>query len=115
MGVEIDEKFNWEKHIETICKKAGAGIGAIRRVRLLYLRIRSIQPYFDYCYPLCDDCGKLLKDKLQKFQPRAARVITGAPYEIRSADVLETRITIAIGSLSSYPHNLDVSSSLMVN
>ena len=38
--------------------------------------------------------GKLrnivLKDKLQKCQSRAARVITGATYDIRSADVLET-------------------------
>ena len=32
MGVEIDEKLNWEKHVETICKKASAAIGAIRLV-----------------------------------------------------------------------------------
>ena len=30
------------------------------------------------------------KDKLQKFQSLAARVITGATYEIWCADVLET-------------------------
>ncbi len=30
-----------------------------------------------------------LKDKLQKFQNRAARVITGATYDIRSSDILE--------------------------
>ena len=85
------------KNIETICKKAGAGIGAIRSVRFLYLRIRRIlykslciQPYFDYCSPLRDDCGKSFKNKLQKFQSHAARVITGATYEIWCADVLET-------------------------
>ena len=33
---------------------------------------------------------KIVEDKLQKFQFRAARVITGATYNIRSADVLET-------------------------
>ena len=27
-----------------------------------------IQPYFDYCSPLWDTCGKTLQDKLQKFQ-----------------------------------------------
>ena len=31
LGVLIDENLSWEKHIETICKKAGAGIGALRR------------------------------------------------------------------------------------
>ena len=47
-----------------------------------------MQPYFDYCSPLWDTCGKLLRDKLQRFQSRAARVLTGANYDTRSADLL---------------------------
>ncbi len=47
-----------------------------------------VQPYFDYCSPLWDTCGKLLRDKLQRFQSRAARVLTGANYDTRSADLL---------------------------
>ena len=43
----------------------------------------------DYCSPLWDNCNKTLKDKLQKYQNRAARIIAGASYEIRSADVLQ--------------------------
>jgi hypothetical protein len=38
------------------------------------------QPYFDYCNPLWDNCGIGLKDRLQKFKNRAARVISGATY-----------------------------------
>ena len=49
-----------------------------------------VQPYFDYCSPLWDNCGKSLKEKLQRFQSRAARVLTGASYDIRPADLLET-------------------------
>ena len=30
------------------------------------------------------------KDKLQRFQSRAARVLTGAKYDIRSADIIQT-------------------------
>ena len=96
MGVLIDEKLSWEKHIERICKKAGAGIGALRRAKpfvpadtLQVLYKALVQPYFDYCSPQWGICGKLLKDTLQKFQSRAAKVITGATYDIRSADVLE--------------------------
>ena len=48
-----------------------------------------IQPYFDYCSPLWDSCNKTLKDKLQKYQNRAERIIAGASYEIRSAEVLQ--------------------------
>ena len=47
-------------------------------------------PYFDYCSPLWDTCSKGLQDKLQKFQNRAARVISGVNYETRSSDVLES-------------------------
>ena len=36
--------------------------------------------------------GKLLKDKLQKLQNRAARVISGAEYDIRSADDVLDRL-----------------------
>ena len=61
--------------IETICKNAGVGIGAITRVKpfvpadTLQPTFKAlVQPYFDYCSPLWDNCGKLLKDKLQKLQ-----------------------------------------------
>ncbi len=35
-------------------------------------------------------CGIGLKDRLQKFQNRAARVISGATYDVRSVDLLES-------------------------
>ena len=89
------KKLSREKHIETICEKASAGIGTIRRVNpyvpvdILQTIYKVLVPhYFDYCSPLCDNC-KLLQDKLQKFQSRVARVITGPGYDIRSIDVLD--------------------------
>ena len=51
-----------------------------------------VQPYFDYCSPLWDNCGMGLKDRLQKYQNRAARVIAGASYDIRSSVLLENLI-----------------------
>ena len=33
---------------------------------------------------------KLLKDKIQRFQSCAARVLTGASYDIRSADLIDS-------------------------
>jgi hypothetical protein len=71
--------------------------------------------YFDYCSPRWDNCGNasttrlraispgnnktkenrgiarsLINDRLQKFQNRAARVISGATYDVRSVDLLES-------------------------
>ena len=78
--------------------KVSAGIGIMRRIKP-YVPSKTLQdifnglvmPYFDYCSPLWDTCGKGLQDKLQKFQNRAARVISGVNYaETRSSDVLES-------------------------
>ena len=33
LGVQIDEKLRWDSHIDMICKKANAGIGAMRRIK----------------------------------------------------------------------------------
>ena len=80
-----------------ICKKASTGIGAMRRIKpfvpvdtLEKVYKSLVQPYFEYCSPLWDNCGKLVKEKLQTFQSRAARVLTGANYDIRSADIIQT-------------------------
>ena len=46
-----------------------------------------VQPYFEYCSPLWDTCGNLLKDKLQRFQSCASRAsLRGDSYDFRSAD-----------------------------
>ena len=96
--VDLDEKLSWEKHIEKICGKVSVEIGAVRRIKpfvppvnLQTIYKTLVQPYFDsYCSPLWDNCGKVLQDKLQKFQNRTARIIIGASYDVRSADVLDT-------------------------
>ena len=97
LGVQIDEKLSWDSHIDMICKKASAGIGAMRRIKpfvpvntLEKVYKSLVQPYFEYCSPLWNNCGKLLIDKLQRFQSRAARVLTGASYDIRSSDIIKT-------------------------
>ena len=89
LGMDIDEKLTWDAHIDSICSKVSAGIRAMKRIKpfvppatLQTIYKALIQPYFDYCSPLWDTCGKTLQDKLQKFQSRAARVITGARYDI---------------------------------
>ena len=40
--------------------------------------------------PLWGNCSAYLKEKLQGFQNRAGRIISGANYEINSADALES-------------------------
>jgi len=72
--VQIDEKLTWDRHIDMIVRKLVRGIGAMRSNRpfvplnsLEKLYKSLVKPYFDYCSPLRDNCGKLLnyKDKRQ--------------------------------------------------
>ena len=72
----------------------GCGIRILKRIRpfvgLEHLKnvYRSIvEPYFTYCCIVWDSIGETLVDSLQKFQNRAARVITGASYSKHSADI----------------------------
>ena len=92
LGVHMDEKLSWDCHVDTICKKVSAGIGAMRCIKN-FVPVASletvykglVQPYFEYCTPLWDTCGKLLNNKLQRFQSRAAIVLKGASYDARSS------------------------------
>ena len=60
------------------------------------------QPYFDYCNSLWYNCGGGLKDKLQRLQNRAARVITGSTFDIRSDDVLNMLVWKSFDQRGNY-------------
>ena len=90
-----NRKFDMQHHAyqyQSFCQKMeelkNFCIACDTKTYLLYNVI--VQPYFDYCSPLWDNCGIGLKDRLQKFQNWAARVISGATYDVRSVDLLES-------------------------
>ena len=35
LGIEVDEALGWQSHVDIICKKVSAGIGALKRIRSL--------------------------------------------------------------------------------
>ena len=96
LGVMIDDKLDWHNHIEKLTKKIASGIGALKRIRhlipastlhLIYQAL--IKPHFDYCDIVWGNCGKTLRDKLQKLQNRAARVLTFSNYDADTTELLE--------------------------
>ena len=89
LGVTIDDRLDWSGHIEKVTKKVASGIGAIKRIRhlvpqatlqLIYQAL--IQPHFDYCNIVWGNCGITLRNKVQKLQNRAARVLTYSSYDV---------------------------------
>ena len=84
LGVEIDQCLLWDIHLDEICKKVSAGIGAIRKLKpyvaretLVSVYCALVQPYFDYCCLVWEPIGATLSNRLQSLQNRAARVILG--------------------------------------
>ena len=89
LGVTIDDRLDWNGHIEKVTKKVASGIGAIKRIshlfpqatlQLIYQAL--IQPHFDYCNTVWGNCGITLSNKVQKLQNRAARVLTYSSYDV---------------------------------
>ena len=96
LGVTIDNKLDWSGHIDKLTKKVTSGIGAIKRIRhlvpqatlhLIYHAL--IQPQFDSCNIVWENCGITLLNKIQKLQNRAARVLTYSNYDAAAGHLFE--------------------------
>ena len=92
----VDDQLLWRNHVDTTIAKISKGIGMMRRMKpyvpkytLMHVYNALIMPYFDYnCNLVWDTCSNYLIENLQKLQKRAARVISGKTYEIRSREIL---------------------------
>ena len=97
LGIEVDEALGWQSHVDTVGKKVSAGIGAIKRIRslvprqtLLKMYEALVAPYFDDCSEVWGCMGKGLRDRLQRLQNRAGRIIVRfSDYNTRSANILQ--------------------------
>ena len=95
LGLVIDDRLSWSKHVEEISRKVSSSIGALKRVRSFISINTAVQiynalilPHFDYCSPVSDCLSSHLSDTRQKLQNRAARVITKSPYHTSSSLLL---------------------------
>ena len=96
LGVILNEHLNWNKHIDEQNKKISNNIALLRRARLFVpehiLNIMYnafVIPNFYYCSTVWNDGDKSKLTKLYKLQKKAARVITGASYDVRSKEIFQ--------------------------
>ena len=96
LGVIIDEQLKWKEHNDAQCKKISQSIALLRRAKqfvnqdtLLNMFNALVLPHFTYCSNVWSDGSCSHIEKLKKLQKRAARVITGSTYEIRSTEIFE--------------------------
>ena len=99
LGLIIDENLSWKvRHIHEISKKLSSGIGALKRVTpfvSIHTAIKIckglIDPHFDYCSAVWVLAWpNRYREKLQKLQNRASRVITKSSYDTSSRFLLNS-------------------------
>jgi hypothetical protein len=82
LGLCIDNKLQWNSHINNVCKTITKKLGMMNRTSK-YVEEKTrvqiyksfIQPSFDYADTIWHGCSKFLQHKLQILQNRAARII----------------------------------------
>ena len=86
LGVYLDEKLDWAKHIDVIKGKIARGVGILTRARpfldksiMKTLYYSFVYPYFLYNIEAWGSTHKKYLEPLFRIQKRAVRVIAGVP------------------------------------
>jgi hypothetical protein len=82
LGITIDDKLNFNTHINTLCSKAGAQVSALQRLTgVLDLKSRMaiyksfIAANFNYCPIVCFFTSRSSINRMEKVQERALRFV----------------------------------------
>ena len=106
LGVQIDSKLDWDKHIDTIKTKTNRALGLIKYSKkylpsdILNKMYRGIvEPHLSYCCSVWGCCNESKLDVLQKIQNRAARIVTSSPYDASAAPIIQNLGWLTISNL----------------
>ena len=84
LGITIDQKLSWERHVSQIKSRTSNAIRNIRRTAdVLPLKSRVllnealVTPHYNYCDIIYDGCSKKAKANLQRNQNYAAKALLG--------------------------------------
>jgi hypothetical protein len=82
LGVTIDFKLNFDRHVSNICKKASRQLNVLKRIGKHLCKLGKMTIYhsfilsnFNYCPLTWHFCGEVNTKKIEKIQERALRFI----------------------------------------
>ena len=79
LGMDLDAKLNFEKHLDNIMSTVAKTIGLLRKLQAVLPRQAFIRPHFDYGDIIYDRAyNESFHQKLESIQYNAALAITGA-------------------------------------
>ena len=86
LGVILDDKLSWSKHVQYIGNKVSKGIGIIKKLcpllnksTLIDLYYAFVYPFLTYCIHVWGSTHAVHLSKLTVLQKRAIRIIAGVP------------------------------------
>lgn len=83
LGITVDNKLSFKKHVRELCKKAGGKLNALKRLgsyipsekaRKAYVEAHVLS-HFNYCSTVWHFCGLTETHKIEKLHERAIRFI----------------------------------------
>ena len=96
LGLQIDNKLKWDKHIDTTKTKANRSLGLTKYAKkqvssdvLSKMYRRIVEPYLSYCCSVWSCCGESKASALQKIQNRAARTVMNSRYDASAAPLIQ--------------------------
>ena len=109
LGVYIDNRLSWKKHIDYISGKISRGIGVILKARHL-LNLSSLKtlyysfvyPYFSYCNHVWGSACATALNRLFLLQKRAVRVISAAKYRDPSDPIFKKLGLLKLADINKY-------------
>ena len=82
LGVAVDDKMKFERHIANVCRKVSQQIAVLKRMKKILpfetrkcLYLGFIIPHFNYCSETWHFCNKNITAKLEKVNERALRFV----------------------------------------
>ena len=109
LGVVIDHKLTWKKHIQFVKSKISKSIGILYRGRtffqsntLLTLYYSFILPYFTYCIEIWGFTFKTYIGSLQLLQKKIVRIITCSHFYEHTAPLFKKLQLLNISQLAVF-------------
>ena len=114
LGIEIDNKLLFSKHVSSLCAKASRQINAVMRLRnVLDIAVKEqifsafVKSTFSYCPVVWMFCGQNDVTKLDKLQHRALRFVYNdfdAPYH----ELLSRSNTMSVSNYLKYVLSIEM-------
>ena len=109
LGIYIDNKLNWKKHIAYISGKVSRGIGIILKARKILnsdamktLYYSFIYPFFTYCNHVWGNAYDSNLYPLVMLQKRIIRIITLSKYLDHTGPLFKELGLLKIGEINKY-------------